>query len=75
MQIFEYICIILYNLSMDIKEFVNIEEASKILNVSKMTLRRWDKAGKLKAYRHPINNWRLYKKSDIENLMRNIKND
>lgn len=55
---------------MDIKEFIKIEEASEMLNVTKMTLRRWDKAGKLKAYRHPINNWRLYKKSDIENLMK-----
>ena len=60
---------------MDMKEFIKIEEAAKMLNVTKMTLRRWDNAGKLKAYRHPINNWRLYKKSDIENLMKDITND
>lgn len=60
---------------MDMKDFIKIEEASKILNVTKMTLRRWDNAGKLKAYRHPINNWRLYKKQDIKNLMKGISND
>ena len=57
------------------QEFIKIEEASKILNVTTMTLRRWDKAGKLKAYRHPINNYRLYKKSDIEELLRGLSND
>lgn len=58
---------------MDMKEFIQIDEASKILNVTTMTLRRWDKAGKLKAYRHPINKYRLYKKSDIEELLRGIE--
>lgn len=60
---------------MNMKEFIKIEEAAEMLNVTKMTLRRWDNAGKLKAYRHPINNWRFYKKSDIENLMKGLKND
>ena len=60
---------------MNMNDYIQIEEASKILNVTKMTLRRWDNAGKLKAYRHPINNWRLYKKQDIENLLKGISND
>lgn len=60
---------------MDMKDFIQIEEASKMLNVTTMTLRRWDKAGKLKAYRHPINKYRLYKKSEIEELLRGISND
>lgn len=60
---------------MNMKDFIKIEEASEMLNVTKMTLRRWDNAGKLKAYRHPINNWRLYKKQDIETLMKGISND
>lgn len=60
---------------MDMKDFIQIDEASKILNVTTMTLRRWDNAGKLKAYRHPINKYRLYKKADIEELLRGISND
>ena len=37
----------------DIKlpELLTIRQVSKILNVSIMTLRRWDKIGKLKAIR------------------------
>lgn len=68
-------CIKLYNVFMDMKDFIQIDEASKMLNVTTMTLRRWDKAGKLKAYRHPINKYRLYKKSEIEKLLRGISND
>jgi len=60
---------------MNINEYIGIEETSKMLNVSKLTLRRWDKEGKLKAYRHPINNWRMYKKEEIENLLKGISND
>lgn len=60
---------------MDMKDFIQIDKAAKILNVTTMTLRRWDKAGKLKAYRHPINKYRLYKKSEIEELLRGISND
>ena len=68
-------CIMLYNVCMEMKDFIKIEEAAKLLNVTKMTLRRWDKAGKLKAYRHPMNNYRLYKKVDIENILRSISDD
>jgi excisionase family DNA binding protein len=32
---------------------LNIEEASKLLGVSKRTLRNWEKIGKIKSYRTP----------------------
>lgn len=60
---------------MNIKDYITIKEASEILGVDKTTLRRWDKAGKLKPYRHPINKYRLYKKQELENLLREIEND
>lgn len=48
-------CTILYNLEhMNIKsesDLISIGEAARILGVHKATLRRWDKAGKLKAIR------------------------
>jgi hypothetical protein len=50
-------------------KLIQIKEASEILGVSKLTLRNWDKAGKLVAFRHPISNYRVYKYSDIENLI------
>ena len=52
---------------------VTIREAAKMLGVSKLTLRNWDKSGKLLAYRHPINNYRVYKIDDIKNLVAQIQ--
>jgi len=53
-------------------DFIQIKEASQLLGVSKLTLRNWDKSGKLTSYRHPINNYRIYKREDIMNIVNNI---
>ena len=58
---------------MNIKDYATIKEAAELLGVDKTTLRRWDKAGKLKPYRRPINSYRLYKRSDIEQILKGIK--
>lgn len=50
-------------------EYVSIKEASKILGVTPLTLRNWDKSGKFPATRHPINNYRVYKIDDINKLV------
>ena len=47
---------------MSLSDFITIKDAAKLLGVSEMTLRRWDKAGKLKTKRHPFNNYRFIRK-------------
>ena len=54
------------------KEFLTIAEASDLLGVHVATLRRWDMLGKLKAKRHPINNFRIYSREDIVLLVQKI---
>ena len=54
------------------KEFIMIKEAAEILSVSRDTLRRWDKAGKLKTKRHPMNNFRIYDPAEVEALRKVI---
>lgn len=54
-------------------KFIQIKEASEILGVSKLTLRNWDNNGKLRAYRHPISNYRVYRAEDIDNIIRKIE--
>ena len=54
-------------------EYFTIKEAAEYLNVTGQTLRNWDNSGKLKPYRHPMNNYRLYKKSDLDKLLKSIK--
>lgn len=57
------------------EEFITIKETARILNVNPATLRRWDKKGKLKASRHPFNNYRIYNRSEVEELRRQILYD
>ncbi len=54
-------------------QYLTIKEAAELLEVTPLTLRNWDKNGKLKALRHPINNYRVYKKEDIESLIEDLK--
>ena len=37
---------------------------------SPATLRNWDRAGKLTPCRHPVNSYRLYRKEDLERILR-----
>lgn len=51
------------------KKYLTIKEAAELLGVTTLTLRNWDRAGKLAASRNPINNYRVYRKEDIDGLM------
>lgn len=55
------------------KKYYTIKQAAKILGVTPLTLRNWDKGGKLKAYRHPINNYRVYKSDQLELFLRKME--
>jgi excisionase family DNA binding protein len=50
-------------------EYLTVAEAASVLGVSTSTLRNWDRSGKLKARRHPINRYRLYRRSDLEAIL------
>jgi excisionase family DNA binding protein len=54
-------------------DFLTVQEAASRLGVSPSTLRNWDRAGKLKARRHPINGYRLYASEELEKLLRSVK--
>ncbi len=51
-----------------IKDYLTVLEAARYIGVSAQTLRRWDAEGKLKSVRHPGNDYRYYKRSDLEPL-------
>lgn len=57
----------------NLKSYMTIGEAARFLGVTEMTLRRWDKAGKLKAYRHPGNKYRLYRPDELKRFLRKIR--
>jgi excisionase family DNA binding protein len=50
------------------EEFMQVTDAAKLLGVSPNTIRNWGRENKLPEYRHPVNNYRLYRRSDLEKL-------
>jgi len=55
-------------------KFLIAKEAAETLGVSPNTVRAWGASGKLPEYRHPLNNYRLFKKSDVEAVRAQIEN-
>lgn len=52
-----------------ITEYLSVSEAAAMLGVSPSTLRNWDRRGKLKAVRHPMNQYRLYRRHEVEQIL------
>ena len=55
------------------RKYVTVKAAARHLGVSPLTLRNWDKLGKLVAFRHPINNYRVYRLDQLELFLRSIE--
>jgi MerR family transcriptional regulator, copper efflux regulator len=53
--------------------FLRIAEAAEYLGVSPNTLRNWVNAGKIKAIRHPVNDYRLFKRKDLDALLMQVQ--
>ena len=49
-------------------DFLRISEAAEYVGVSAQTLRRWDADGRLTAVRQPGNDYRWYRRADLEPL-------
>ena len=52
-----------------IDDYLKIKDAAALVGVSPSTLRNWEKQGKLKAHRNPVNRYRLYKREGLEALL------
>jgi len=55
------------------KGLVTVVGAAKLFGVSIQTIRRWDKLSKLKAIRHPMNNYRLYRLIDLKKIAKKLE--
>ena len=61
------------NGSAKLEEFLTVNEAAEYLGVSPSTLRNWDRAEKLRAQRHPINGYRLYRRRALDRVFKSLK--
>jgi MerR family transcriptional regulator, copper efflux regulator len=55
-----------------LSDFMRVAEAAEYLGVSPNTLRNWVNAGKIAAVRHPLNDYRLFKKEDLDALLKKV---
>jgi DNA (cytosine-5)-methyltransferase 1 len=56
-----------------LKDFLRISEAAEHLGVSPNTLRNWESAGKIVAHRHPVNDYRLFRREDLDALLKKVE--
>ena len=59
----------------NMNDLLSVSEAASFIGVSASTIRNWDRTGKLKAIRHPMNNYRLYKRRQLEDLLNRLGRD
>jgi len=53
-----------------LSEYVKVAEAAEILGVSQNTLRTWAADGRIPMRRNPANGYRLFKRSDLEDFLK-----
>jgi MerR family copper efflux transcriptional regulator len=56
-----------------LSDYLRISEAAEYLGVSPNTLRNWVNAGKIAAIRHPVNDYRLFKREDLDALLKQVE--
>ena len=54
-------------------EYLTVKATAEFLGVCPSTLRNWDWAGKFKPRRHPMNRYRLYRRDELEAVLRSVQ--
>lgn len=57
----------------NVDEYLTVKEAAEFLRVSPNTVRNWTTSGRIPFYRHPISRYRLFRREDLEEVLRKIE--
>lgn len=52
-----------------LNEYLTVKEAAECLGVSPNTVRNWGREGRITEHRHAVNNYRLYRRDQLEQLL------
>tara|TARA_R110002072_G_scaffold273413_2_gene434289 strand:- start:22640 stop:22852 length:213 start_codon:yes stop_codon:yes gene_type:complete len=55
------------------EQYLTVKQAAARLGIAPNTLRAWGASGKIPEYRHPVNNYRLFKPEDVEHILQEIE--
>lgn len=56
-----------------LSDYVKTAEAAGILGVTRNTIRKWARQGKIPMRRNPANGYRLFKRSDLDTFLRKLE--
>ena len=54
------------------ERLLTVKGAATFLGVAPNTIRAWGAASKIPEYRHPMNNYRLYKERELKRVARSL---
>ena len=60
---------------LNFKNFVTVSKAAQQLGVSKATIRIWADTKMIPVYRHPLNNYRLFKNEELREVLWKIQQE
>jgi len=55
-----------------LSDYMRVAEAANYLGISPNTLRNWVSAGKIDAVLYPVNDYRLFKREDLDALLKKV---
>jgi excisionase family DNA binding protein len=53
--------------------FLTVKKAAELLGVAPNTVRAWGGDGRIPEYRHPVNNYRLYKHAELTEILQQLE--
>jgi DNA (cytosine-5)-methyltransferase 1 len=53
----------------NLQQYLTVKDAAAFVGVTANTIRNWGREAKIPEYRHPVNNYRLYKRGDLQALL------
>jgi DNA (cytosine-5)-methyltransferase 1 len=53
--------------------YMRVKQAAQLLGVSPNTVRAWGAEGKIPEYRHPVNNYRLYRREELDKVLHDLE--
>ncbi len=55
-----------------LSDFLRVSEAASYLGICPNTLRNWVDTGKIISVRHPVNDYRLFKRQDLDAILKKL---
>ena len=56
----------------NLSDYMHCAEAAEYLGIHHNTIRKWAARGELPVHRNPVNGYRLFKREDLDSLLKQV---